>query len=865
MFQESPALIPESSNNHSDREFYPNIDSLLDDNLNFDTEKNGIIRSFSNHDERVQQDEIKLVIGIDGLPISRSSSNQFWPILAYVRSKFNIVFPVGLYFGTEKPMDSNDFLKDFVNEATHLVSNDVFCCDTPAKAFILKIKGHNGFSSCARCEIEGEYKENRLCFPYSDVSNREVKRTHDNYLNRTDTNHYSSVTSISSVVDISGVNVVFPLYYMHLVTLGVMKNLRLKKLILLWMEGPLNVRLPSSKIKQISNLLLSFRSKFPCEFSRKPRALEEVLRWKATEFRSFLFYIGHLVLKSIVSKDCFKNFMALNIAMTILLSPNLGSLIQYADDLLNYFVLTFEQIFGQYLMSSNNNNNGPLLVGCVNPQFNTLVLENYKIKCKVDADSYFSSKTNDIIKLINFAHSNVTGSIILIGRKFESKELFYDKSIQSSYFGIYTVKNVSKNLSTWTINDIQRKVMLLSMNIPMHCEIVSKKLKLNEDIQNKTRRKKHVVEDAAIFTGLSNTDVLSISLSDYPKSNMPDNINLTCPTLEVRKKLFHTTTSATSSQKDFLIPSFNNEQKYNVQNLSSTVSKTSDVKTNELHHDYRIIDVPTRNPKDYDRVEDTSSPNLFDFKNDSLSDTNDSIDKKQKSTVIHTTSSPFKLNFDRYLVLNICMFTPSSSSVHRSLNRNCTTPNTILNVSDTNDTLKKILSVVLKIKYDIENLTHNQNRMDKILNDLLTNNSSVINQGDSVTIINDDNDYSFMLPLHNEDELSDFENRLLKQIFQIKCCKLFFILVNSLKHLVKNTLTSTIRQILRIMFDDELLQIYSYVGQKKKKIFSSLASCAIIFEAIRSMKHFHDVPNSHIETPIKIYIAGAAFHQKKKK
>jgi len=341
---------------------------------------------------------------------------------------------------------------------------DVFCCDTPAKAFILKIKGHNGFSSCARCEIEGEYKENRLCFPYSDVSNREVKRTHDNYLNRTDTNHYSSVTSISSVVDISGVNVVFPLYYMHLVTLDVMKNLRLKKLILLWMEGPLNVRLPSSKIKQISNLLLSFRSKFPCEFSRKPRALEEVLRWKATEFRSFLFYIGPLVLKSIVSKDCFKNFMALNIAMTILLSPNLGSLIQYADDLLNYFVLTLEQIFGQYLMSSNNNNNGPLLVGCVNPQFNTLVLENYKIKCKVDADSYFSSKTNDIIKLINFAHSNVTGSIVLIGRKFESKELFYDKSIQSSYFGIYTVKNVSKNLSTWTINDIQRKVMLLSMN-----------------------------------------------------------------------------------------------------------------------------------------------------------------------------------------------------------------------------------------------------------------------------------------------------------------------------------------------------------------------------------------------------------------
>lgn len=34
---------------------------------------------------------------------------------------------------------------------------------------------------------------------------------------------------------------------------------------------------------------------------------------------------------------------------------------------------------------------------------------------------------------------------------------------------------------------------------------------------------------------------------------------------------------------------------------------------------------------------------------------------------------------------------------------------------------------------------------------------------------------------------------------------------------------------LRTIFDDELLQMFSYVGQKKKKIFSSLASCAIIF------------------------------------
>jgi len=511
--------------------------------------ENGINRYFSTFNviDHSSQ-EINLVIGIDGLPISKSNSNQFWPILAYMRSKSKVVFPVGLYFGTEKPHDSKAFLKDFIDEAKHLVDNglvinnniykillDVFCCDTPAKAFILKIKGHNGFSSCTRCEIEGEYKENRLCFPYCDMSNREAKRTHYNYVNQTDINHHLPHTNISRIVEISGVNVVtsFSLDYMHLVTLGVMK-----KLLLLWIKGPLSVRLPSSKIKQLSNLSLSFKSEFPCEFSRKPRSLIEVARWKATEFRSFLLYIGPVILKNIVSDDCLKNFMALNIAMIILLSPDCRSFIQYADDLLNYFVETFEQIYGQYLVSSNvhglihlvddykqygpldncsafpfenymkvlksmlrqpnkpleqvvmrynengnfslNKNetvpsgdnglllgphtDGPLLSDSVNPQFTSLVLNSFKIKCKIDADSYFISKTNEIIKLINIAHSHNTGAVVLIGRKFEIKEIFYDKPIRSSCFGIYIVKQLSTNLYKWTINDIQNKVMILSCN-----------------------------------------------------------------------------------------------------------------------------------------------------------------------------------------------------------------------------------------------------------------------------------------------------------------------------------------------------------------------------------------------------------------
>jgi len=62
---------------------------------------------------------------------------------------------------------------------------------------------------------------------------------------------------------------IFALDYMHLVCLGIMK-----KLIQLWIHnGPLNVRIPNSVQKKISDQLLSLKQNITCEFSRKPRAL----------------------------------------------------------------------------------------------------------------------------------------------------------------------------------------------------------------------------------------------------------------------------------------------------------------------------------------------------------------------------------------------------------------------------------------------------------------------------------------------------------------------------------------------------------------------------------------------------------------
>lgn len=125
---------------------------------------------------------IKIAIGIDGLPLSKSSSSQFWSILAYIANdpSYKTVFLIGIYHGNKKPTDSNDFLLDFVEEVKYLTLNGLIlnntkvnivihliCCDAPAKSFILKVKGHTGFFSCKRCCIEGEYVNRRICFPYT--------------------------------------------------------------------------------------------------------------------------------------------------------------------------------------------------------------------------------------------------------------------------------------------------------------------------------------------------------------------------------------------------------------------------------------------------------------------------------------------------------------------------------------------------------------------------------------------------------------------------------------------------------------------------------------------------------------------------
>lgn len=307
---------------------------------------------------------IDLLINIDGLPLSRSSNACLWPILCSENIKKH-VFLVGAYYGAEKPKDVNCFLEEFVEECVALI-NDVFTfggklynirisaliCDAPAKSLVLQIKGHGGYNSCSKCKIKGEYLNNRVCFPPQNIDENLLRKDED-YLGEDEEfllgkslllkiPHFGPVTNV-------------PLDYMHLVCLGVVK-----RLVLFWIEGkPLPIRLPSNVINKISERLLHCRTTTPIEISRRPRSLSEIHHWKATEFRTFILYLGPVVLKSQFDDGRYINFLSLHIPIRILCSHTLiknEELLQYAERLLDHFVRQFAIIYGTDKVSHNVHN-----------------------------------------------------------------------------------------------------------------------------------------------------------------------------------------------------------------------------------------------------------------------------------------------------------------------------------------------------------------------------------------------------------------------------------------------------------------------------------------------------------------------------
>ena len=121
--------------------------------------------------ELLQDGSVIIDIFVDGLSPHKSVRRHLWPIGGCI-SGDNTVFVIALWCGTTKePTSVDEFLNDFVNEASHLLENGFqfqglrvkfvigkFIADAPARAWIRKVRSHNSYYSCERYEFHFSLK-----------------------------------------------------------------------------------------------------------------------------------------------------------------------------------------------------------------------------------------------------------------------------------------------------------------------------------------------------------------------------------------------------------------------------------------------------------------------------------------------------------------------------------------------------------------------------------------------------------------------------------------------------------------------------------------------------------------------------------
>ena len=200
---------------------------------------------------------------------------------------------------------------------------------------------YNGKYGCDFCDVLGVWNGRMMFLEKGNL------RTDESFCNEDNPQHHKYPSAFLELrIDMIKQ---FPLDVMHSVDLGVTK-----RLLLLWREGPKQFRLTIAQQKRISDMHEAIQNHFPPSFNRKPRRLDELKMWKATEFRTFLLYVGPVVLKEVIDDTVYRLFLSLTVAISILSNPRLVQQYSgYADQLTQYFVSGVIQKYEEKFCSYN--------------------------------------------------------------------------------------------------------------------------------------------------------------------------------------------------------------------------------------------------------------------------------------------------------------------------------------------------------------------------------------------------------------------------------------------------------------------------------------------------------------------------------
>lgn len=331
----------------------------------------GLLTLMSYHKIHSTITKIRIIIHVDGIPVSKSSGSQFWPILCSIHGyKESKVIIIGIYHGLKKPENVNDFLYDFVCEATQLLQEGLqydgrvveveiaaLVCDAPARCMVTSVVSHNGYFSCHKCETKGVWARTVLSAHGGRVAYPEVNaplRNDASFRARSQPGHHNQKKerSIIEKLPIDLVKAV-PIDYMHNVCIGVQK-----KLLRIWLFGKMDpTRLTTDQKKLVSDFLVFIKEYCPVEFPRKTRTLDDFPHFKATEHRNHLLYFLPVALKGVLSQKMYDHYMLFHVAIKILTnSKHCQTYATYAQNLLKRFVEDCVSIYGVKFISYNVHN-----------------------------------------------------------------------------------------------------------------------------------------------------------------------------------------------------------------------------------------------------------------------------------------------------------------------------------------------------------------------------------------------------------------------------------------------------------------------------------------------------------------------------
>lgn len=217
----------------------------------------------------------------------------------------------------------------------------------------------NAYFGCQKCCVCGQYfnQFRVMSFPRTAC----IKRTNQSFRQRNQPEHHREYRSILEELDIDMVADFPTSDPLHLIELGIMKRCLTR-----WKDGTKSYKHKFNKayLNRINSLLIRANAEMPFEIHRAVRDLNSLHYWKGTEFRTFLLYVGIIVLKDVLIAEEYSHFKLLVCAVIYCSSEHYKRAVNNSiivDELIGDYIEQYIEIYGEHTISSNIHNLAHLL------------------------------------------------------------------------------------------------------------------------------------------------------------------------------------------------------------------------------------------------------------------------------------------------------------------------------------------------------------------------------------------------------------------------------------------------------------------------------------------------------------------------